>query len=215
MRETLAASSSTPPGSWILPASVDRNNHVARSGTLASLPMTSSPSGFLKTGAHFDLRDGSTVHVRMIQPSDESAVLKLFQSLSEESRYQRFFCPVKDSALAVEVHREVTLNGTFALIALHGEEERIVGHAFYAELDQTRAEVAFTIAKEFRGLGLATILLYQLANIAVANGIEVFEAEVMGSNQMMLNVFRDSGFPLEVKAMMGQLHVTLHINTNV
>src|SRR5688572_21440751 len=155
------------------------------------------------------LRDGSTVHLRAMRPSDEQGVLRLFQSLSEDARYQRFFCPIKDSALAVEAHREVTLDGTVSLVALHGEEQRVVGHAFFAALGQSRAEVAFTIAGEFRGRGLGTILLGQLAEVAAANGIQIFEAELMGSNQAMLNVFRRSGFPIEVTVASGQLHVTL------
>ena|SRR5688572_25892485 len=96
------------------------------------------------------LRDGSTVHLRSMRLSDEQDVLKLLQSLSEDARYQRFFCPIKDSALVAEAHREVTLEGTVSLVALHGEEERVVGHAFFAALNQTRAEVAFTIVDEFR-----------------------------------------------------------------
>lgn len=158
--------------------------------------------------AHVVLRDGSTVHVRLMRQSDEPGLVKLFQSLSEEARCQRFFCPIKDSALEAEARREANLKDTFSLLAVHGVPETVVGHAFYAALNQTRAEVAFTIADEFRGRGLATILLGQLADVAAANGIQVFEAEVMGSNQAMLNVFRESGFPIEVRATAGTLHVT-------
>jgi acetyl coenzyme A synthetase (ADP forming)-like protein len=142
-----------------------------------------------------------------MRQSDEQGLVNLFQSLSEEARCQRFFGPIKDGALEAEAHREANLAGTFALIAVNGVEERVVGHAFYATLNKTRAEVAFTIADEFRGRGLATILLGQLADVAAANGIQVFEAEVLGSNQAMLNVFRESGFPIEVSATVGQLHV--------
>ena len=154
------------------------------------------------------LRDGSTVRVRMMRPGDESGLLALLQSLSEESRWLRFFSPTKGSALAAEAHREANLDHTFGLIALSGAEERVVGHAFYAGLDQNRAEVAFTIANDFQGRGLGTILLGQLAEVAAANGIQVFEAEVVASNHAMLHVFRESGFPIEVSAAAGQLHVT-------
>ena len=154
------------------------------------------------------LRDGSTVRVRMMRPGDEPGLLGLLQSLSEESRWLRFFSPAKGSALAAEAHREANLDHTFGLIALSGAEERVVGHAFYAGLDQNRAEVAFTIANDFQGRGLGTILLGQLAEVAAANGIQVFEAEVVASNHAMLHVFRESGFPIEVSAAAGQLHVT-------
>lgn len=143
-----------------------------------------------------------------MRPTDEPGLVSLFQSLSDEARWFRFFSPAKDSALAAEAHREVNLDRTFGLFALSGVAGRVVGHAFYAEVDKGRAEVAFTIADDFRGRGLGTILLGQLAEVAVANGIQEFEAEVAASNHAMLHVFRESGFPIEVSASAGQLHVT-------
>ena len=154
------------------------------------------------------LRDGSTVRVRRMLPNDDQALLGLFTSLSEESRWLRFFSPTKGAALAAEAHRETNLDHTFGLLALSGPDERVVGHAFYAGLDEHRAEVAFTIANEFQGRGLATILLGQLAEVAAANNIQMFEAEVVAANHAMLHVFRESGFPIEVSAEAGQLHVT-------
>jgi acetate---CoA ligase (ADP-forming) len=154
------------------------------------------------------LRDGSTARVRVMCPADEPGLVSLFQSLSEESLWFRFFSPAKGSALAAEAHREVNLDHTFGLVAVTGVPERAVGHAFYAALDEHRAEVAFTIADDFQGRGLGTILLGQLAEVAVANGIQEFEAEVVASNHAMLHVFRESGFPIEVAASAGQLHVT-------
>ena len=93
------------------------------------------------------------------------------------------------------------------LVACSGEEERVVGHAFYVAVAEQRAEVAFTIANDFQGRGLGSILLGQLAEVASANGIEIFEAEVVAANHAMLHVFRASGFPIEVNAYAGQLHV--------
>ncbi|HKO97609.1 MAG TPA: GNAT family N-acetyltransferase [Pyrinomonadaceae bacterium] len=154
------------------------------------------------------LRDGSTVRIRVMRASDEPGLLALLQSLSEESRWLRFYSSASGAALATEAHREAILDNTFGLLAFSGAEERVVGHAFYAVVDDNRAEVAFTIANDFQGRGLATILLGQLAEVAAANGIQVFEAEVVAANHAMLHVFRASGFPIEVDATAGQLHVT-------
>jgi acetate---CoA ligase (ADP-forming) len=154
------------------------------------------------------LRDGSTVRVRAMRPDDDQALLALLESLSEESRWLRFFSPLKGAALAAEARRETNLDHTFALLALSGSEEHVVGHAFYVGLDEHRAEVAFTIANDFQGRGLGTILLGQLADVAATNGVQMFEAEVVAANHAMLHVFRESGFPIEVSANAGQLHVT-------
>ncbi len=155
------------------------------------------------------LRDGSTVHVRKMEPADDKALFDLFQSLSEESRWLRFFSVAAGSALAAEARRETNLDHTFGLIALSGPDQHVVGHAFYAGIDSHRAEVAFTIADDYQGRGLGTLLLGQLAEVATANGIQTFEAEVVASNHAMLHVFRESGFPIELKARAGQIHVTL------
>ncbi len=159
-------------------------------------------------GGDVVLRDGSTIRVRVMCPEDEPGLVSLLQSLSEESRWLRFYSSASGSALAAEAHREATLDHTFALLASSGADERIVGHAFYVALNEKRAEVAFTIANDFQGRGIGTMLLCQLAEVASANGIELFQAEVVAANQAMLRVFRESGFPLEVSASAGQLHVT-------
>ena len=153
------------------------------------------------------LRDGSTVRIRVMSAGDEAGLCELLNSLSEESRWLRFYCLQNRAGLAAEAHREANLDQAFGLVACSGEEERVVGHAFYVAIDEQRAEVAFTIANDFQGRGLGTILLGQLAEVAAANGVEVFEAEVVAANHAMLHVFRASGFPIEVSANAGQLHV--------
>src|SRR6185295_10534356 len=151
------------------------------------------------------LRDGSTVRIRVMRPSDEVGLRALLTSLSEESRWLRFYCLQNSSALAAEAHREANLDQAFGLVACSGDQDRVVGHAFYVVMADERAEVAFTIANEFQGRGLGSILLGQLAQVASANGIEIFEAEVVAANHRMLRVFRASGFPIEVSANVGQL----------
>ena len=153
------------------------------------------------------LRDGSTVRIRALRPADEAGLCALLNSLSEESRWLRFYCSQNSAAIAAEAHREANLEQAFGLIASSGDEERVIGHAFYVAIDDARAEVAFTIANDFQGRGLGTILLGQLAEVAAANGIKVFEAEVVAGNHSMLRVFRSSGFPIEVHAHAGQLQV--------
>jgi acetyl coenzyme A synthetase (ADP forming)-like protein len=141
-----------------------------------------------------------------MRPSDEAGLCALLSSLSEESRWLRFYCNQNRTALAAEAHREANLDHAFGLIAV-GNEERVIGHAFYVAISERRAEVAFTIANEFQGRGLGSILLGQLAQVASTNDIEIFEAEVVAANHRMLRVFRASGFPIEVSANAGQLRV--------
>src|SRR4030095_585818 len=59
------------------------------------------------------LKDGSTVHVRAMRPEDDEALLALFQSLSEESLWLRFYSLAKGAALPAvalaETHAARTL----------------------------------------------------------------------------------------------------------
>ncbi|MDR5697152.1 MAG: GNAT family N-acetyltransferase [Armatimonadota bacterium] len=155
------------------------------------------------------LRDGSTVRIRPVRPDDEGDLVAFFRALSADSLAMRFFAPVTDHFLAEEAGRLVQVDYVrdFGMVATAGADERIVAHAMYAATDGDRAEVAFAIADDYQGRGLGTILLGQLAEVASANGIRVFEAEVLPANHRMLDVFRDSGFVVTVRATVGQLHV--------
>ena len=86
------------------------------------------------------------------------------------------------------------------LIAVAGEPERIVAHAAYIRETPDRAEVAFEVADDWQGRGIATVLLAHLSELATADGIETFTAIVLPENHRMIQVFRDSGFAVEVRA---------------
>src|SRR5215813_6350913 len=173
--------------------------------------ITGTNPGLLVTvrDGHVVLRDGSTVRVRVMRPEDEALLLALFKSLSADSRWLRFMSASSDSALAAEAHREASVDycRQFGLIALTGAEDRIVGHAFYTATGEDRAEVAFAIADDYQRRGLATILLGQLAEVAAANSVQVFEAETLSTNAAMLDVFRESGFPTKITVAAGELLV--------
>ena len=156
------------------------------------------------------LRDGSTVHIRPVRPDDEPRLLVFFRSLSEQSRVLRFFSPASDTVLAQMAQREARVDYVrrFGLVATRGPEERIVGHALYAAVNGETAEVAFAVTDDYQGRGLGTILLGHLAEVAATHGIHAFMAFVMHENRQMLGVFRESGFPTEVKYDSGELIVT-------
>ena len=145
------------------------------------------------------LRDGATVHIRPVRPGDEERLLAFLRGLSQESRTLRFFSPAID--LVAEARREsaVADGRRLGLVATVGPEEEIAAHALCIALDGRRAEVALTVGDAHQGQGLGTLLLGQLAEAAAAGGLDTFEADVLAANHRMLDVFRQSGFPLEVR----------------
>jgi RimJ/RimL family protein N-acetyltransferase len=88
------------------------------------------------------------------------------------------------------------------------DEERFIGVArFIRGAEPRRAEVAFAVLDRYQGRGIGTLLLRSLARIAGRLGIEEFEADVMGDNLQMLEVFEHSGFSLKRSFAAGVVHV--------
>jgi acetyl coenzyme A synthetase (ADP forming)-like protein len=156
------------------------------------------------------LADGGSAHLRPVGPDDDAEVQALYASLSDESRYLRFFSPAsRDLAARIGPHLDV--DGThFALVAEIGD--RVVGVADYHRQLEDVAEVAFTVRDDERGRGIGTVLLEHLAEIAVENGIGCFVAHVLSENQPMRRVFADAGFQTSSsRAEVGILEVMLDL----
>ena len=158
--------------------------------------------------ADIALRDGSTARVRPVRANDGPAIRAFLAALSPDSIVFRFFgMPNLEWVISWSV--DVDYSDRFALVAETGDPPRIVAHAAYVRGVGARAEVAFLVADELQGQGISTTLLAHLAAVAQRNGIETFTAEVMPSNHRMVQVFRDSGFPVEVQAGRDAISVEL------
>jgi len=155
------------------------------------------------------LRDGSTLNVRPIRRDDEQALSRFFASLSLESRVFRFFAAVANADGSVKRMVDVDYRRRYGLVALAGAGQEIVGHAMYAGLEPDKAELALAVADAYQGRGLGTILLGQLAEAAAGAGIQVLEAVVRPANHRMLDVLRESGFPIHSHSEPGEIHAEL------
>src|SRR5262245_11949921 len=162
------------------------------------------------------LRDGGSIHVRAMRPDDKQRLLDHFGRLSARSVYFRFF-RVKKRLNEEELRQftELDFQRNVALVATlrRNGDEQIIGVGRYARLDvplgePSRAEVAFAVADEHHGRGIGTVLLEHLAEIARPNGIEEFEADVLGENNRMLAVFAQSGYRIQRTSDGGIFHVT-------
>lgn len=164
------------------------------------------------------LRDGSTVRVRPVRPDDDGRLLAFFRGLTARSRALRFFSATTDVFLMGEARREADVDyvRSFGLLALAGADGRIVGHGCYVvPTDGDRADIGIAVADDYQGRGLGTLLLGQLAEAAAAGGIRVLEAEVLPENHRMLEVLRESGFPVELTAEPGQIRVVFPASVSV
>jgi GNAT superfamily N-acetyltransferase len=164
------------------------------------------------------LKDGTPVAIRAIRRDDAGTILKAFRSLDRESVYRRFFSPKKDlSPAELEQLTDVDFNRVVALVVTKATErgEVLIGGGRYATDDPASgaAEIAFMTDGAHRGLGIASLILKHLVQIARDAGISRFAGEVLAENQPMLAVFRGSGLPMQLRRDGSTLHVTLSLGS--
>jgi acyl-CoA synthetase (NDP forming)/RimJ/RimL family protein N-acetyltransferase len=161
------------------------------------------------------LKDGSTLRLRPPHPGDEAALIAFFEALSPDSRYLRFHGTrlVDRDTVAGALETDWQTRGSL-LAELVGPDGdlRPVALATYVRLrDPARAEVAFAVADELHGRGMATRILERLAAHAAAAGIAHFVAEVLPQNAGMLRVFDEAGFETSRALQDGVVEVVLSL----
>jgi len=155
------------------------------------------------------LADGATAHIRGLRADDEPLLARMYERMSNDSVYLRFFSPVpRATATALEM-RNVGAAGHVARIALVGGE--IVAAARYDVRRDGVAEVAFAVTDEHQGRGVGTLLLEHLAVIARSQGVHTFVAETLPGNSDMLGVFAAAGWTRDCHFEGGTVRTTFSI----
>ena len=144
------------------------------------------------------LPDGTTVLVRPVQPSDRQYLVSGFATLSPESKRTRFF--TDDAELDEEEIRyltEVDQEDHVALAVFRDDVSPPRGVAvgrYVRDLDDpTSAELAITVVDEEQGHGIGTMLVWELAWIAVQRGIRRLVSYAMWENDTMIDLLVDHG----------------------
>ena len=177
------------------------SNRAYGSGAMAS----TGPPAQVVAETEIALRDGSTMHVRPSTMEDVGRLRGFLESLSERSRWFRFFSAGVD--LDAAARGAVAPADGLSLIAVRGAEATIVGHGTYIRVADDRAEIAFAVADAWHGQGIATILLAHLAQAASAAGIDTFTATVLAGNHRMLGVLHESGFLVSARRSEGAIEI--------
>ncbi|NNF89276.1 MAG: GNAT family N-acetyltransferase [Acidimicrobiia bacterium] len=145
------------------------------------------------------LKDGGTARLRPIKPADDAALDEMFNRLSAEAVYQRFFrAKTRLTPEELEYFTHVDYRDRMAFVVMH--EEDIIGVGRYDRTkgeDEAVAEVAFAVDDQHHGRGIGTQLLQHLTYYARSHGITGFSAWVLPDNYPMMRVFRNSGYTLK------------------
>jgi RimJ/RimL family protein N-acetyltransferase len=157
------------------------------------------------------LDDGTALTILAVRPDDKAHIVKAFLALAPHSIYARFF-HAKTELSEQELRQLTEIDNVSAVVLLATigarPQETVIGLGRYVASGGS-AEVAFVVADDYGGRGIAGRLLYHLTHIARENGMTKFEADVLPDNASMLAVLRDSDLSMTTTVADGVVHVTL------
>lgn len=149
---------------------------------------------------HWDamLSDGSKILIRPIGPQDATAEKSFIESLSPESRRNRFLGQIgHPSDEFIHQLTDIDYVNDVALVAISpdGTGYRIVGVSRYA-VDSTRkaCECAVVVADAWQGKGLGTALMECLKTLASERGLLSMKSIDLAENWEMRDLASALGF---------------------
>jgi GNAT superfamily N-acetyltransferase len=137
---------------------------------------------------------GQRITIRPSKPVDERRIQEHYYALDKDDIMRRFFhekSSFSRSDVAVRSQTDYIKDLTF--VALVGEFgfDKVVAVGEYLQLDRSNmAEVAFSVASDYQGMGLGTILIRKLAEAARENGISGLVAFTSPRNKAMIGLFK-------------------------
>lgn len=144
---------------------------------------------------YYTLKNGSTVRVRPILTSDEDKLRTFFYSLSDQSRYSRYFSAIR--ALPHEMAQKeanIDFSRDMGIAAFLGpiSSEKIIGTGhFYILYDNLTAEISLLVHEDFRNQGLARFFLQYLTRRATERGVTRFVTELIIGNRAAIHLLKD------------------------
>jgi hypothetical protein len=140
------------------------------------------------------LDDGRTLTVRTVTEDDVEGLDALFEGLSEDDRYYRFFGLSHPGRKFLEQMARAEDEGGYRLVAVvSGGENKLVAEAGYALLPDGNGEFALTVASGWRGW-LGPYLLDAIVAAAAARGVPNLQADILVSNIRMLALVSNRGY---------------------
>jgi acetyltransferase len=184
--------------------------------TLPRLAIRPYPTQYV---SHWTAKDGTPIIIRPIRGEDEPLIAKFHETLSDRSVYLRYMHPMLLSDRAAherlsrichsDYEREITM------IADHANAEegqlRILGAARMTKFHGANAaRFSVLISDQCQGMGIGSILLQRLIEVARREKLDRLEAIMTQDNQAMRTLCEKQGFQL-VKHQDGMLRAELDL----
>ena len=199
-----------------LPIAVDARMVVKPTSCKAPLHLAVSPYP-TEYECKVNLPDVGDLFIRPIRPEDAQLLDDLFEVLSPQSVYYRFFSPMKKlshSMLArftqIDYDREIAL----VAISESGSSEKMLGAArIILQPNLKDAEFAVLVGDPWQGKGIGARLLATCLTIAKERQFGIIWGTVLAENKGMRALGKKLGFTSKRGEAPGEFELTLDLST--
>ena len=153
--------------------------------------------------------DGQSVKFRPAKPVDIRRIQEHFYNLDRSDVVSRFFYE-KTAFLRDDVEAMVESDyiRNLTILAVTGEFGfgTVIGlGAYMLEPENNTAEIAFSVSRPWQGKGIASVILYKLAEAARNNGIKGLTAYTSSQNRGMVKLFHQLPYKVHSHVSDGML----------
>lgn len=145
------------------------------------------------------LRNGKRLMFRFLNKQDRENLIRLFQEAPEEDL--RFLKQdVKDLKLINYWIDNINYRKVLPLVAVDLEEDRLVADATLHQGKHAAkhiGEIRIFVSRPFRNLGLGSLMLDELINLAAKKNLQILKAEVITDHKKVVKAFRAKDFEIK------------------
>jgi len=162
---------------------------------------------------------GVNIFVRPIKPEDAPLLVDLFNSLSRQSIYYRFFSPMKKLPPDMLARfTQIDYDRDMALVALAVEDGKVVGKMLgvsrlMGDPDGKKAEFSVAVSDPWQGKGIGVVLMEKLIDIAKERGVEYLWGVVLAENTQMLALGKSLGFSISRAELSSQYKLEIDLES--
>lgn len=161
--------------------------------------------------------EGVELFIRPIKPEDAHLLVDLFNSMSPESVYFRFFMHLKSLTPKMLVSlTQIDYDNDMALVAFdrNDSERKILGVArFMVKPGEIEPGFAVTVGDPWQGKRIGQTLMKQLLDIAKEREIPSMWGVVLSENFNMLNLVKEMGGELKRSVEVDGYDVRINLNS--
>ena len=142
------------------------------------------------------LKNGKRVMFRFLNEQDREALIQMFQEAPEEDI--RFLKQdVKDQKLVNYWVEHLNYRKVLPLLAVDLENNQIIGDATLHRGKHAAkhiGEVRIFVSRSFRNLGVGSLMLEEMLNLALQENLVWLKAEILADHKKVIKAFKAKGF---------------------